>query len=68
MDDAALRAEMEKYTFYHTIELAEGITTPGWPTIVPVVAQTLDAMRALDLRDKRVLEVGCGMGWSASRP
>src|SRR5688572_18548133 len=62
MDDARLREEMAGLSFYHTIPLTPTLSTPGWPVVVPIVEMTRRAMRQLDLRGKRVLDIGCRDG------
>lgn len=62
MDDAQLRREMEGLAFYHTIPLTPTLSTPGWPVVIPIVEMTLRALRKLDLRGKRVLDIGCRDG------
>jgi|HubBroStandDraft_1064217.scaffolds.fasta_scaffold00100_6 SAM-dependent methyltransferase len=48
--------------FYHTVEYAPGQWTKGWPVVVPIVNMIIDAMRRLDFRGKRVLDIGCRDG------
>lgn len=48
--------------FYHTIEYAPGRHTAGWPVIVPIVEMIRAAMRELDFRGRRVLDIGCRDG------
>jgi SAM-dependent methyltransferase len=62
VDEQTIRRQMAKYNFYHIIRLTDTLQTPGWETSVPVVGKTLEALRALDLRGKRVLDVGCRDG------
>jgi SAM-dependent methyltransferase len=49
-------------TFYHTIEIAPGVTTPGWPVVRPIVDMIRDEMAGLDFKGKRVLDIGCRDG------
>jgi SAM-dependent methyltransferase len=49
-------------TFYHTVEFAPGRFTAGWPVVTPIVQMIIAAMDDLDLRGKRVLDVGCRDG------
>lgn len=53
---------MAKYDFYHCIELAPGIVTPGWEA--PRGSQKLvtEAIAARQFSGKRVLDVGCRDG------
>ena len=62
MNEQQVRSWMARYNFYHTIQVTDTIQTPGWGAIIPVVGQTLEALRELDLRGKRVLDVGCRDG------
>ena len=62
MNDEQLRQEMAGLSFYHTIQLTPTLATPGWPVVVPIVEMTLRALRKLDLRGKRVLDIGCRDG------
>ena len=49
-------------TFYHTIEIAPSIVTPGWPVIRPIVDMIRTEMTGIDFRGKRVLDIGCRDG------
>jgi SAM-dependent methyltransferase len=62
MDLAEVIRRFPDYGFYHTIELAPGVSTPGWPVILPLIELTRRAVRSLDLRGKRVLDIGCRDG------
>jgi SAM-dependent methyltransferase len=62
MDDARLVREMEGLTFYHTIPLTPTLSTPGWGVVVPIVQMVRRELGTLDLRGKRVLDVGCRDG------
>jgi SAM-dependent methyltransferase len=62
VDEQTIRRQMVKYTFYHTVRLTDTLQTPGWEAITPVVGKTLEALRTLDLRGKRVLDFGCRDG------
>ena len=58
-----IRERMSKYVFYHCVEVAPGIVTPGWEAAKnaqgPVMAQI---RRIGDFAGKRVLDVGCRDG------
>jgi SAM-dependent methyltransferase len=62
MTEAELRERMAKYTFYHTIQLTDRIATPGWKVVEPLCDMTLRNLRTLDLKGKRVLDIGCRDG------
>ncbi len=64
MTRAEIIERMNSMTWYHKIELAPGLVTPGQPWEVlwdPMLAYH----RTIDFRGKRVLEIGCWDGyWS----
>ena len=62
MTEAEIRERMGRYKFYHTIRLTDDITTPGWKTDGRLVEMTLRHLRTLDLKGKRVLDIGCRDG------
>jgi SAM-dependent methyltransferase len=62
MDRTEIQDRLGRYTFYHTIRLTDDLETPGWPACVPVVEKTLEALRGVDLRGRRVLDIGCRDG------
>jgi tRNA (mo5U34)-methyltransferase len=57
-----LRAEVQRLTWVHTIDLGGGVVTPGqWPAN-PLITAAFDTV---DFRDKKVLDIGCWDGlWS----
>jgi SAM-dependent methyltransferase len=57
MDESELRAKLKKYTFYHIIQLTPTVATPG--NRYPNEAISQRALESIDLRGKRVLDVGC---------
>src|SRR5690242_21863414 len=57
-----LRAEIEAHQWYHTMELAPGIETPGWHDTRPVVSQV---PFPASLEGKRCLDVGTFDGFWA---
>jgi SAM-dependent methyltransferase len=63
MTEQELQERMRHYQFYHTIQLTESVATAGWPKAQPIVNLTLRNLRPLDLRDKRVLDIGCRDGF-----
>lgn len=62
MDESQLRKEMEGMSFYHTIPLTPTLSTPGWPVVVPIVEMTRKVLNKVDVRNKRVLDIGCRDG------
>ncbi|MEY2464551.1 MAG: tRNA (mo5U34)-methyltransferase [Acidimicrobiaceae bacterium] len=58
---AALRAEVATTLWYHTMELAPGVMTPGWFDLRPIV----DTLPWPDVRGKRCLDVGTYDGFLA---
>jgi 2-polyprenyl-3-methyl-5-hydroxy-6-metoxy-1,4-benzoquinol methylase len=62
MTDNEIREAMARYKFYHVIQLTEGIATPGNPDFVPMQDLCMKHLRSLDLKGKRVLDIGCRDG------
>jgi SAM-dependent methyltransferase len=62
MDDATLKEKLAQYKFYHILKLKEGLETPGQPAFVPLQQKIRQALHALDLKGKRVLDIGCRDG------
>jgi SAM-dependent methyltransferase len=62
MTEAEILERMKKYPFYHSIQLTEQINTGGWEPIRNLVNMTLRNLRTLDLKGKRVLDIGCRDG------
>jgi SAM-dependent methyltransferase len=54
LSDTDLREEIASTLWYHTIELAPGVVTPGWFDLRPIVQQ----MPWPDVKGKRCLDVG----------
>jgi SAM-dependent methyltransferase len=51
-----------RYSFYHCIDLGDGVMTPGIERFRPVQQPVLDELRRHDLRGKRALDIGCRDG------
>jgi SAM-dependent methyltransferase len=51
-----------KYKFYHIIPLTPNIATPGNPVFVPAQNLCMKHLQSLDLKGKRVLDIGCRDG------
>jgi SAM-dependent methyltransferase len=62
MSDTEILKRMKRYRFYHTIQLTDEIWTEGWPAIRSLSDMTLRNLRMLDIRGKRVLDIGCRDG------
>jgi SAM-dependent methyltransferase len=45
--------------FYHTVEYAPGRKTAGWPVVLPIVEMIMQAMRQVEFRGRRALDIGC---------
>lgn len=58
---ADIRHMIDSHLWYHTIELAPGVVTPGWFDLRPVV----DRLPWPDVRGKRCLDVGTYDGFLA---
>ncbi len=54
-----LATRLRQYEFYHCIDLGDGLVTPGYSILRHVQLPTEKAISSLDLRGKRVLDVGC---------
>src|SRR3954465_3542410 len=59
--DGARRAVASNPFWYHTIEVAPGVVTPGWFDLRPIV----DLLPWPDVRGKRCLDVGTADGFLA---
>ena len=59
--DGARRAVASNPFWYHTIEVAPGVVTPGWFDLRPIV----DVLPWPDVRGKRCLDVGTADGFLA---
>jgi SAM-dependent methyltransferase len=53
---------LDRYTFYHVIDLGNGVVTPGVREFMSLQAPVLEEIRRADLRGKRVLDIGCRDG------
>ncbi|MTV24584.1 methyltransferase domain-containing protein [Nitriliruptoraceae bacterium ZYF776] len=61
-DAAQLQRRVDAHPFwYHTIDIAPGVTTPGWFDLRPIV----DRMPWPDVRGKRCLDIGTFDGYLA---
>jgi len=62
MNEDEIRQKIEQYKFYHIIQLSDQIATPGIPEYLPIQNMVLEKIRKIDLRGKRVLDIGCRDG------
>src|SRR5688572_23482897 len=53
-----LQEALDRYHWYHIIEVTPGIATPGIPSLAPLVERLRGVVRRLDLAGKRVLDIG----------
>lgn len=53
--------KLKQYRFYQTIDLGDGVVTPGEP-LAAKQKQLLKHIAAMDLTNKRVIELGCANG------
>jgi len=62
MTDDELLAKVESYSYYHIINVTDTISTPGKPAHVPAQKVFMKYLDAINLEEKRVLDVGCRDG------
>ena len=62
MNENEIRQAMSHYNFYHVIQLTDNIATPGTPAYVPAQNLCMKHLKSLDLKGKRVLDIGCRDG------
>ena len=62
MDENQIRQAIERYEFYHIIQLTETIATPGWKEFVPSQQPVHQAIKSIDMAGKRFLDIGCRDG------
>jgi SAM-dependent methyltransferase len=62
MNENEIRQAMSRYVFYHIIQLTDDIATPGKPSHVPAQNLCMSHLKSLDLKGKRVLDIGCRDG------
>lgn len=62
LTESQLRERLEQYSFYHTIQLSDSVSTSGWSVVVPVCGMIMRNLRGIDLKDKKVLDIGCRDG------
>jgi SAM-dependent methyltransferase len=62
MSEIEIEKEMNRYKYYHIIQLTDSIATPGYTDFVPAQDLCLNYLKSLDLKGKRVLDIGCRDG------
>ncbi|PCH59247.1 MAG: hypothetical protein COC05_07395 [Gammaproteobacteria bacterium] len=62
MNEEEIIKELKGYEFYHSIQLTENISTPGVSKPIPLQQVVLRVLRSIDLKGKRVLDIGCRDG------
>ena len=61
MDRETLLKSIAEYSFFQTIDLGDGIKTPGRPT-TPKQKQVLALIESMNLDGKRAIDIGCANG------
>ncbi len=62
MHENEIKTLLKRYSFYHVIPLTHDIKTPGITRFVPIQKNALEILKGIDLRGKRVLDIGCKDG------
>src|SRR5262249_31297268 len=62
MTDDELKKALAGFDWYHTIRLTDTVDTPGWSPCLGLTQLVWKCVRALDLKGKRVLDIGCRDG------
>jgi len=62
MNEHELLQAISHYKFYHIIQLNDNIATPGNPNFVPAQNLFIKHIKTIDLKGKRVLDIGCRDG------
>ena len=62
MTDTEILAAISRYNWYHIIRVTDEIATPGNPAYVAAQDVCLKHLQSLDVRGKRVLDIGCRDG------
>jgi SAM-dependent methyltransferase len=62
MDENEIREAISRYKFYHIIPLTDAIATPGNMSYVPAQNLCMKHLKSLNLKGKRVLDIGCRDG------
>jgi tRNA (mo5U34)-methyltransferase len=62
MNETELRQALGRYSFYHVIQLTDTTSTAGNPTYVPAQNLCMKHLKSIDVKGKRVLDIGCRDG------
>ena len=62
MPEFNLLDKLQDLEFQQTIDLGEGVSTPGDPNLLAGQTRTLEVLKGLSLEGKRVLDIGCRDG------
>ena len=62
MNENELREKVESYKYYHIIKVTDAVSTPGDPTFLPAQDVCMEHLRGVNLKGKRVLDIGCRDG------
>jgi SAM-dependent methyltransferase len=62
LNETELHHKLTRHTFYHIIKLTDTISTPGNPVHVPAQNLCMKYLKSLDIKGKRVLDIGCRDG------
>jgi tRNA (mo5U34)-methyltransferase len=62
MNETELQQVLARYAFYHIIKLTDTISTPGNPVYVRAQNLCMERLKSLDVKGKRVLDIGCRDG------
>jgi tRNA (mo5U34)-methyltransferase len=62
MNETELQQVLARYAFYHIIKLTDTISTPGNPVYVPAQNLCMKCLKSIDVKGKRVLDIGCRDG------
>jgi SAM-dependent methyltransferase len=57
-----VREALNRYSWYHCIDVAPGLQTPGIRSFLPIQRPVSDELRRFSLTGKRVLDIGCRDG------
>jgi 2-polyprenyl-3-methyl-5-hydroxy-6-metoxy-1,4-benzoquinol methylase len=62
MTENEIHQALKRYKFYHIIKIKDNIYTPGYPDYVPTQNLVIKHLKTLNLKGKRVLDIGCRDG------